>query len=206
MSIKHTATLIGAAVAATLAASPAYALNQGDWLFRIGASNVSPKSNNSSIVNVDSATQLSFTIGYMLTPHWGVEALAALPFKHDIRLNSDGSKVATTKELPPTFTVQYYFQPSSSIRPYLGAGVNYTKFFNIKTTGILTGSSLKLGDSWGLAAQAGVDIDLNKKWFLNANVRYIDITTRAKSSVPAVGNFDVHIDPWVYSLGIGTTF
>ena len=204
MSIKHTATLIGAAVAATLVASPAYALNQGDWLFRIGASNVSPKSNNSSIVNVDSATQLSFTIGYMLTPHWGVEALAALPFKHDIRLNSDGSKVATTKELPPTFTVQYYFQPSSSIRPYLGAGVNYTKFFNIKTTGILTGSSLKLGDSWGLAAQAGVDIDLNKKWFLNANVRYIDITTRAKSS--AVGNFDVHIDPWVYSLGIGTTF
>jgi len=204
MSIKHTATLIGAAVAATLAASPAYALNQGDWLFRIGASNVSPKSNNSSIVNVDSATQLSFTIGYMLTPNWGVEALASLPFKHDIRLNSDGSKVATTKHLPPTFTLQYYFQPSSSIRPYLGAGVNYTKFFNVKTTGALAGTSLKLGDSWGLAAQAGVDIDLNKKWFLNANVRYIDITTRAKSS--AVGNFDVHIDPWVYSLGIGTTF
>jgi outer membrane protein len=204
MSIKHTATLIGAAVAATLAASPAYALNQGDWLFRIGASNVSPKSNNSSIVNVDSDTQLSFTIGYMLTPHWGVEALASLPFKHDIRLNSDGSKVATTKHLPPTFTLQYYFQPSSSIRPYLGAGVNYTKFFNVKTTGALAGTSLKLGDSWGLAGQLGVDVDINKNWFLNANVRYIDITTRAKSS--AVGNFDVHIDPWVYSLGIGTTF
>jgi len=203
MSIKHTATLIGAAVAATLAASPAYALNQGDWLFRVGASHVHPKSNNSAIANVDSDTQLSFTIGYMLTPHWGLEALASLPFKHDITAVGSGTKLASTKQLPPTFTLQYYFQPSSSIRPYVGAGINYTTFFSIKETAAL-GTSLKLGDSWGLAGQAGVDIDLNKKWFLNANVRYINIDTKAKLGTGT--SFNVHIDPWVYSLGIGTTF
>ncbi len=206
MSFKHASALIGAAVAATLAASPAYALNQGDWIVRVGASQVNPKNNNATVlgstINVNSDTQFSFTVGYMFTPHWGLEALAALPFKHDITLG--GTKVATTKHLPPTFTLQYYFQPQSSIRPYLGAGVNYTKFFSIKTTGPLAGDHLNLGSSWGLSGQAGVDIDLTKKWFFNANVRYINIDSKASSDT--TGDFKVHIDPWVYSVGIGTTF
>ena len=63
---------------------------------------------------------------------------------------------------------------------------------------------MKLDDSFGLAAQVGVDFDINKKWFANVDVRYIKIESEATSS--AAGVFDVTLDPWVVTLGIGTTF
>ncbi len=111
-----------------------------------------------------------------------VELLGAWPFKHDI--NGSGTiagagKVAETKQLPPTLVLNYMFNPQSNIRPYIGAGINYTTFFSTKTTGALAGTDMKLDDSWGAAADAGVDVDINKDWFFNASVWYMNITTTA---------------------------
>jgi len=41
--------------------------------------------------------------------------------------------------------------------------VNYTTFFSEDTTGALKDSRLKLQDSWGLAAHAGVDFAIGEK-------------------------------------------
>ena len=71
-----------------------------------------------------------------------------------------------------------------------------------KSTGS-TVTSISLDDSWGLAAQAGFDMDINKDWFFNADLRYIKIKTTATTNV---GNVDVTIDPWVISVGVGTHF
>jgi outer membrane protein len=139
----------------------------------------------------------------MMTDHLGVELLAAWPFKHDIDL-LDGTKVATTKHLPPTLTLQYHFLPDSKFQPYVGVGLNYTNFFDEKTTGPLAGSNLNLGDSWGIAGQIGFDIPLNDQWFLNADIRYIDIDTKAKLDGASIGT--VSIDPWVYGINVGVKF
>lgn len=195
-----------------LMASTASAVQQGDWILRFGLSNVSPNdssggfSGNPAIgAAVDGDTQPSVNLTYMLKDNIGIEVLAALPFRHDI--NATGAvtgKVADTRQLPPTVSLQYHFKPGASVRPYVGLGLNYTTFFDINTTGALAGTSLELDDSFGLAAQAGVDMDINDKWFFNADVRYIDIDTTATSS--ALGTVDVSIDPWVFTLGVGTTF
>lgn len=218
---KAITPIVSAAVLAagmTLVSGNAQAagISQGDWLARVGASLVSPNESSSnpqgglpagSEVSVNDNTQLSFTIAYMFTNNLSFEVLAATPFKHDIEgagaLAGIG-KIGETKHLPPTFSVNWHFQPQSNVRPYVGAGINYTTFFDEKATGALAGTSLKLDDSWGLAAQAGVDFDINPNWFLNANVRYIKISTTATYSNGY--KLDVDLDPWVYTLAIGTRF
>ena len=180
------------------------AVEKGDWLVRFGVANVSPNDGSTGVVandaiGVDGNTQIFANVTYMFNDNVGFEVLAATPFSHDITLS--GSKIAETDQLPPTFSVQYHFKPKASIRPYVGAGINYTTFFNEKATATIT--SISLDDSIGLAVQAGVDVDITKDWFFNADVRYINIETTATTNI---GNIEVDINPLVFSLGIGTRF
>lgn len=173
------------------------------WIWRAGVHTVQPKSNNHAIVNVDTGTMLTFGGTYLLTPNWGVEVLAALPFQHDINLNG-GGQVAETDHLPPTVSVQYHFRPNANVRPYVGAGLNYTLFFDEKTRGALAGSKLELEPSFGLAAQAGVDISIGSVWFVNVDARWMDIDTDAKLDGAKIGT--VELDPYVYGISIGRRF
>lgn len=182
----------------------AIAIEKGDWLVRFGVVNVAPNDGSTGVVandavGVDGNTQIFANATYMYKDNIGLELLAATPFSHDITLS--GSKIGETKQLPPTFSVQYHFKPKASTRPYIGAGINYTTFFSEKATATIT--SLSLDDSIGLAVQAGVDVDINKDWFFNADVRYINIETTATTNL---GNIEVDINPWVISLGVGTRF
>jgi outer membrane protein len=192
------AALLGAASVNT-----ATAMEQGDWLIRIGASNVDPKSNNHEVVSVDSGTSATINFTYMMTANWAVELLAAYPFEHDIYL-VDGPETGSTKHLPPTVSLQYHFLPDSTFQPYIGAGVNYTTFFSEKLYGPLAGNHLSLDDSWGLAGEIGADFMLGDAWFLNVSVRYIDINTDAKVNGENIGK--VNIDPWVYGAHVGYRF
>jgi len=178
----------------------ANALGQGDWLLRFGAASVNPNDKSSLPgLGVEDGQAVYVNGTYMLSDNIGLELLAATPFTHDITLN--GTKIAETKQLPPTFSVQYHFSPKQSFRPYVGAGINYTTFFSEEATAVI--SSISLDDSWGLAVQAGFDVDISKDWFFNADIRYIDIETTASTNI---GDVDVTIDPTVISLGIGTRF
>lgn len=192
--------------------SPSWALGKGDWLLRFGAVSVNPNDSSGQVgaisgsgVAVDNAQGLYGNLTYMLQDNIGLELLAATPFTHDIYATGSIAalgKIAQTKQLPPTLSVQYHFSPKKSVRPYIGAGINYTTFFSEKTTGA-TVTSISLDDSWGLAVQGGFDMDISKDWFFNADLRYIDIETTATTNV---GNVDVSIDPWVLSVGVGTRF
>jgi outer membrane protein len=184
----------------------AVATERGDWLVRVGAHYVDPKSDNNEVVSVDSATSMTFDVTYMVDPHWGVELLAAWPYEHDIHLNG-GPKVGDTKQLPPTLSVVYNFLPQSRWRPYAGIGVNWTIFFDENLSGPLAGADLSLEQSVGVAYVVGVDIDLNDRWFCNFDVRYINIDTDATvhpaDNSPNVGIGSVQIDPWAFGANVG---
>jgi outer membrane protein len=179
------------------------AQDAGDWIWRVGVHNVRPKSDNHDVVNVDTGASLTFNGTYIFAPHWGVELLAAMPFAHDINLNG-GGKVAETKHLPPTLSLQYHFNPNGTWRPYLGAGLNYTLFFDEKTVGALAGSKLELDPSWGLAGQFGLDVELGSNWFANVDARWFDIDSDAKLNGAKLGT--VEIDPYAFGLAIGRRF
>ena len=206
MKISIKKKMITTALFSTLvAASFSTLAAEGDWLVRFGAVNVAPNdSSNPDLVAVESNAQAFVNFSYMLKSNIAIEVLAATPFTHDIvgsGVLAASGKLGETQQLPPTVSVQYHFKPTANIRPYVGAGINYTAFFSEKATNVIT--ELKLDDSFGLAVQAGVDIDINKDWFFNADVRYINIETTA---VTDAGDIDVEINPTVISLGVGTRF
>jgi outer membrane protein len=196
----------GAALVTILAmtlSGTAAADENSNWILRVGAHHVSPKSDNHPVVNVDAAQMLTFNLTRKLNERWAVELLAALPFKHDVNLNG-GNKVADVKHLPPTLSMQYHFAPNAHVRPYVGAGLNATIFFSEHTSGALAGTELKLDTSFGPAAQLGVDIDLGNTWFLNLDARWMDIDTKATLDGASLGT--VQIDPFALGISAGRRF
>jgi len=191
------------AAAAVAAATPALAQSRGDWTLGVGVHQVNPKSDNGTLVggalavNVGSDVKPTITGEYFVADNLGIEVLAALPFKHDIDIDGLG-RVGTTKHLPPVVSVQYHFNSKGKVSPFVGAGINYTTFFSEDTTGALAGSKLKLEDSWGLAAHAGVDCTISTNGVLRVDARWIDIDSRVKLDGEKIGT--VNIDPLVYGV------
>jgi len=195
-------------VAVALAPTAASAQDDTNWVVKFGAHDVVPKSNNGRLAggtlssDVGSSLRPTAMLEYKFTPNLGVEAIAAWPFRHKVKLN--GAHAANVDELPPTVSLQYHFNPEGSVSPFVGIGVNYTRFFNIDETGPLTGTRLSLGSSWGVAAHAGLDMRINERWLWGMDVRWIDIDTKAKVDGAGVGK--VSIDPFVYGAYLGYRF
>lgn len=224
MKATKLAVALLAAIGISAVATPVMAYEAGDWLIRGRIINVSPNDDSSSLsiggtdtglkgvkVDDDTVPELDFT--YMISPNWGVELILGYS-EHTVEGEKSWSAlgdVIDAKVLPPTLTLQYHFSPNSNIRPYIGAGINYTHFFDEKVAGDvldIPGAKVDMDDSWGLAAQIGVDIALNDVWFVNMDLKYIDIDTTAKFKGTAVGRaeVDADIDPFVFGLGIGRSF
>jgi len=95
------------------------------------------------------------------------------------------------------------------IRPYIGVGVNYTNFFDNEFTNDLGGAltDLSMSTSWGLAAQAGIDYQVNKNWLVNASVWYAQIDSDVKFKFQgAPVTISTDINPWVYMISVGYSF
>lgn len=204
MNIRKTVVLATVIGLGSMLGATAHAQEAGDWIVRVGVGNVDPKSDNGDIASVDSGTAAVFNATYMMTDNIGIELLAATPFTHDIKLAAGGTRVGETKHLPPTLSVQYHFDTNSAIRPYVGAGLNFTIFFDEETTGPLAGTNLDLEESFGIAAQVGADWDFSDNMFANLDVRWINIETDAQLDGAPLET--VEIDPIVYSLTLGWRF
>ncbi|HET8703993.1 MAG TPA: OmpW family outer membrane protein [Castellaniella sp.] len=202
--LRHT-VLACTLAAGTLAAGPALAHEAGDILLKVGVTHVEPKSDNGTVANgavkldIDGSTRPSFTLTYMATRNIGIELLGAYPFKHTINAKGLGD-IGSTQQLPPTLSLQWHFLPDAAFQPYVGVGLNYTTFFD--TNSKL--GNLSLDDSWGVAAQVGVDYKLNDRWFLNADLRYIDISSNVRLNGADIGK--TRINPWVATVGVGYRF
>lgn len=217
------ALAIAALVGTSLAGSSAFAA-AGDWIVRGGATLVAPNDDSDAVVlngsavddskvEVGNDVRPSFTISYMLTDAVAVELLGALPFQHEVEAGGSLSglgRIADVKHLPPTVSLQYHFN-AGALRPYVGAGLNYTFFFEEDASSSLVDAGfnrVSLKDSFGYALQLGADYELGNDWLVNADVRYINIETEARLSGPGgTGRVDdVEINPLVFTLAVGKRF
>ena len=225
-------SLLAASLLALSIATPmAQAYQAGDIIVRAGAISVDPQESSSDIwvgalgtdvagtkATLDSDTQLGLNFAYMLTNNIGIELLAATPFSHNVGVKGMpggfaglNGNLGELKHLPPTLSVVYYpLDSSSAFQPYVGAGINYTWFFDTKLSSEAEGkgfSGLDMKDSWGLAAQVGMDYMLTDNIMLNAQVRYIDIETTGTTNFGGSKvKVDVDVDPFVYMVGLGYKF
>jgi len=184
------------------------AADEGSWIGKVGVHVVDPTSDNGTLANgayavdIDTNARPTFTIERMLTPNWGVEVLAALPFQHEVSLN--GVQSATIKHLPPTVSMQYHFMPEGKASPFLGVGLNYTWIYSESETGPLAGTDLQLSNSWGAALHAGIDFHLEDAWMISIDARWMDIDSTARLNGAEIGT--VHVDPMAYGVMVGYRF
>ena len=194
-----------------IGAAPVAAYQSGDWIVRGGVATVAPTKDYSEVADgafelrVDRETGIAVSFSYLLTDALSVNVLAATPFKHDIEARGVGT-IGSTYHLPPTVTLSYFplAGSGSEFQPYVGAGLNYTHFWEEKLNDsgkTATGASdLSLDSSVGLAAHAGLDYRIDDQWGLGAEIYYINIETDASLDGNDIGT--VKIDPLVYRVSL----
>lgn len=157
-------------------------------------------------VDASNAVVPEVDLSYFLTDNIAFELIAATtPHKMKDKGSTLGDvDLGTVWLLPPTLTAQYHFMPKSQFSPYVGAGVNYTVFYNVDAPGT-TVKSITYDNNFGWALQAGVDYNIAGRWFLNADVKKLFLSTKAHINGGAI-NANVDLDPWIFGLGLGYRF
>jgi outer membrane protein len=179
-------------------------IHAGDVLVRLRAISIIPNvstSNTLSALNVgvNNAIVPELDLTYMIRDYLGVELILGTS-RH--QLTSSLGNLGGVNVLPPTL-LQYHFNHQGRIRPYLGAGVNYTYFYNNGLN--VGGQPISITNhSFGPALQAGVDVQVTKSLFVNADIKKIWMRTDASLGGAALGRLD--IDPVVVGLGVGMRF
>jgi len=197
--------LLAAATLPALASAQA-ANDSGDWLVRLRATYLQSANKDSTGLGlaINDKTLPEFDITRFFTPQIAAELVLTYPQKQT--LSAGGTPIGSLKHLPPVLTLQYHLTQLQGLRPYGGAGVNYTHFsdvhFDDATTTALHPSIKQ--NSFGAALQAGVDVPVGDGWLANADVKKVQIGTDVSSSGTKVGTFKV--DPWLLSVGIGKRF
>lgn len=195
------------ALAACIVTLTAQAHEAGDFILRGGVASVMPAGESGKTsagadakIEADDNAQLGLTLTYMVNDSIGIGLLAATPFEHSV--SSAGTDIADIKHLPPTLTVQYHFSGMDKFNPYVGAGLNYTVFFDEELN---NGTNIELKNSLGLALEAGFDFDLGNDIYANAALWYIDIETEVEVGGTTIID-GIDIDPTVAMIGIAKKF
>jgi outer membrane protein len=195
---------VAAFAAALVPLAAAQAQDTGTWLVRGRALYLDSANKGVDGLSVNNKTFPEVDISYFLSPNLALELVLTYPQKHDIRLEGAGT-IGSLKHLPPTLSLQYHF-PQAGFRPYMSAGINYTRFSNVKfdpaVVAALDPSIEK--DSFGMAVGVGVDVPFGGGWLFNVDLKKVQIRTDVKAGSTSLGTFKV--DPMLFSVGVGKRF
>lgn len=191
------------------ATSPAMAesdfLDKSRWQVRLRAIDVMPDesstTSNGGKISADADVMPELDISYFFTKNIAAELILATT-KHDMAEKNPNIDLGDVWVLPPTLTLQYHFVNDTPWKPYVGAGINYTFFYN-EDSG--AANDIKYDNGFGYALQAGLDYKLDEHWMLNADVKKIFLNTDVSVNGGGV-TADVDLDPWVFGVGVGYRF
>jgi outer membrane protein len=217
MAAWQSGTLVAAAVAASMFVGSVWAADDDPWEVRLRAIYLDPAQKSdafaplgipSNAIHVNDKWLPDLDIEYHFTPHWSSELVLTYPQSQTVTVEHSAlggpTDIGTFKHLPPVLTAKYNFRPEGTFRPYLGAGINLTFISDVSlqvpTVGPLTLNKTSVGP----AAQAGFDWKLDEHWFLNADVKWVQLHATVKYDGAPVSQ--LRIDPLLWGLGIGYRF
>jgi outer membrane protein len=227
-SMKNQNAIAVAIVAAMslFAAAAAHAQSAGTVMLRAGATRIDPNVKSGDLTapsfagtkaDIKADTQFGAGLTYMVTDNISVDVPLALPFKHEIV--GDGAisgvgKIGEVRALPITVMGQYRFlAPTSVVRPYVGAGVTYAKFYKAKSTAALTAltggtpsnpTTLDVDSKFAATVEVGATYAFNERWFLDATVLHTFLKTTTTLSTGQT--LDTKLDPTTLALSVGYRF
>ncbi len=202
-------TLLAAAALCALTSGAAMAQNypqDGKWMVRARAVHLDSANKDSTPLDLSVNNKMipELDISYFFTPNFAAELILTYPQKHDVR--AGGAEIGSLKHLPPTLLAQYHFTQLGAFKPYVGVGINYTRFSSVKFDPAVDAAlnpSVKK-NSFGPALQIGFDYALDKNWSINFDVKKVYIKTDVRSFGTKVGTFKV--DPVLVGVGLGYRF
>jgi len=192
--------LLAVAVLCALTSGAALAQQtEGPWMVRARAVHLDSANKDSTPLDltINNKTIPEVDVSYFFTPNIAAELILTVPQKHT--LSAGGAAIGSLKHLPPTLLVQYHFN-TTGIKPYVGAGLNYTRFSSLKAP---AGVDIDR-NSFGAALQIGVDIPLQKNLYLNFDVKKVFIKTDVSAGGAKLGTFKA--DPVLVGVGLGWRF
>ena len=184
-------------------------LSAQNWQVRLRGVSVQPYEKSTvggedSDVNISNSfiPELDFT--YFFNKNFAAELILGTS-KHDVKVGNDEVSLGSVRLLPPTVTLQYHFYPTKSLKPYVGAGLNYTIFYDVEN-GDTLGMDYK--NNVGFALQGGVDYFVNDKFFLNVDIKklYLKTDVDVDLGLPATVPAEVKINPLLIGFGVGMKF
>ena len=199
---------IAAALLGTVLCSAAMAqqVSEGPWMVRARAVHLDSSNSDSTGLGlaINNKWMPEVDITYFFNKNVAMELILTVPQKQTI--SASGTNIGSLKHLPPTLTAQYHFTDLGGFKPYVGAGVNYTRISSVHFEPAVVAAlnpSVK-HNSFGLALQVGVDIPVAKNMYLNLDVKKVQIRTDVSSFGSKVGKFKV--DPVLVGVGLGWRF
>ena len=199
--MKKQITLAAAALCTLMSgAAMAQQTTEGPWLVRARAVHLDSSNKDSTGLNlsVNDKWLPEVDITYFFNKNIAAELILTVPQRHT--LSAGGTAIGSLKHLPPSLLVQYHFTDAPGFKPYVGAGVNYTRFSSIR---LPAGVDVDR-NSFGGALQLGVDIPVAKDVYLNFDVKKVYIKTDVSAAGNKIGTFKV--DPVLFGIGLGWRF
>lgn len=219
--MKKFSMLALAALALGSGAAQADGFADGNNVVKLGITRYQPHSSTNGIsgigvppgadADVGGATTVIFVYERLLTPispNVGLEFVLGIPPRVHAKATGSvaflGDDVLSAKNVAPTLLLNYhFFGPDSAFRPYIGAGVNYTHFSDVKSS---LAPDVKMGNSTGLAVQAGINYAITKDVGLFASIAKIDVKSKVVATGATVLTTTVNFKPLVYSAGVSYQF
>lgn len=201
-------TLLAVAAVCALSSGAAFAQQaEGPWMVRVRAVHLDSVNKDSTGLglSINDKWMPELDVSYFFTPNIAAELVLTYPQKHDLSANGLG-QIGSLKHLPPTLLAQYHFTNFGAFKPYVGAGVNFTRFSSVNFDPAVQAAlnpSIKK-NSFGGALQIGFDYALDKNWSLNFDVKKVFIETDVRAGGTKVGTFKVN--PVLVGVGLGYRF
>lgn len=201
-------TLLAVAAVCALSSGAAFAQQaEGPWMVRVRAVHLDSVNKDSTGLglSINDKWMPELDVSYFFTPNIAAELVLTYPQKHDLRANGLG-QIGSLKHLPPTLLAQYHFTNFGAFKPYVGAGVNFTRFSSVNFDPAVQAALNPYikKNSFGGALQIGFDYALDKNWSLNFDVKKVFIETDVRAGGTKVGTFKVN--PVLVGVGLGYRF
>ncbi len=189
----------------------------GNWMVRLRAVNLTAANKSDAIpalavpddaIHINNKAFPELDISYFFTPNLAAELILTYPQQQDVTVMQSAlgrpTKIGSFRHLPPILTLQYHFRPESRFKPYLGAGLNYTRISSVDLQVPGVGPLDLSRNSFGPALQAGFDYRLTDRLYFNVDIKKTWISADVKLAGQTISK--VRVDPWLVGVGLGYRF
>ena len=209
MRLKSLVVAMAAVASLAPIASQAQSSGENPWMVRVRATDLIWQNGQSGSVvqgaNVKAANKVipEFDVSYFFTKNIAAELVLTYPQTININYTANQTNLGSIKALPPSLLLQYHFTDLGALKPYVGAGVNYTIFSN--RNNLSNGAYSVDSSSVGAVGQVGADYMLDKNRGLNIDVKYATMSTNVTTAAGVNGG-KLTLNPWMPSVGVAYKF